>query len=355
MRHRIALALVLSTLACSGSAEDAGPSPTPVPPSPVAEEARRADRSPSPGLLPDVAMVVHAGKRAFVVLDARADLPIEGASPRLVDTGAPGLFAAEVAVAPGWAPEAARAVVGRRVHLFGERGAVCEATLGELSLLERMSPDGDAHDRWTGTARDDDDHPVPRPSDKEIAAELWGMAEGSHPLVAPLLQMSGDCRKASTAVLGEGVSLAHAEPAPSGLRSEALLAFRALPEHEQIASDYRTWAPEIGDAPRRPTWDTHAEASPTVEVFSVGGERLTWVSADVNGSCGEFSGQLSALFRRTPAGLAPIRVYSGWAPRLHAIAPSEGGYELHTQEARVGTREGEEVEVVEVRFFGCRC
>lgn len=422
MRTHAAFALVLSTLsvfACSIAA-------LPEPPTergageldastawPVegGEAPDAAEVAPETAMAPPAAWrgasvlpVVHAGKRAFVVLDVRGGRDARGADlaegpPRLVDTDVEGAFAASRAIAIGRLASETRDLVGRRVHLVGERGAACEAVVGEVSLLERVYPDGEAHARWSGTAFDDRGRPLPSLGPDAIAGELWRMTEDNdphaeHPLVAALRAVSGDCDGAVAATLDPASApVATPKPASDALASRALRAFRALPEHARVDTDYRTqWVEEVraleratyeraagavglggeldeldetreGDRPRAPklstTWDTHAEASPKVQQLVVGGATLVWVSASVGEGCGDFAAQLSALFRQSADGaLVVVRVFDGFAAELHAAASSRSasGYELFFSDAYAGSQPAAgEVRSLAPRSFGCGC
>lgn len=400
MHKHAALALVLiSTFACSvaslpdGSAEsleaEANPS---APAAPIVEAgATEPEVAPAPvAAAPATLPVVHAGKRAFVVLAPSGARDAAGAElaegpPRLVETDVEGAFAAERAVAVGRLSAESRALVGRRVRLVGERGAVCEAVVGEISLLERVYPDGEDYARWSGTAKDDRGRALPRLSPEAIARELWGQTDAGepahdaadHPLVAALRPVSGDCDgavAASDASPDQAGALSAPERPSDALESRALRAFRALPQHVRVGVDYQTqWLEEVraieraseselglgGERPEAPklrlTWDTHAEATPTVRQVVVGGETLVWVSATVGEGCGDFSAQLSALFRRSDDGeLAVVRVFDGFAADLGAVASRPRGYALFFPDAHAETATPD-VTSLAPRSFGCGC
>ncbi|HRH00601.1 MAG TPA: hypothetical protein PLR99_30360, partial [Polyangiaceae bacterium] len=334
--------------------------------------------------------VVHAGKRPFLVLAASGARDAAGAelaegAPRLVETDVEGAFAAQRAVAVGRLSDASRALVGRRVRLVGARGAVCEATVGEISLLERVYPDGEDYARWSGTALDDRGRALPRLSSEAIARELWRQtdADGTaqdHPLVAALRPVSGDCDGAVAASTTSDArpTLSTPERPSDALESQALRAFRALPQHARVEVDYETsWLEEVralerysaaarrgeialgGERPEAPklhaTWDTHAEARPTVRQVVLGGETLVWVSATVGEGCGDFSAQLSALFRRSDDGaLSVVRVFDAFASELGAVGPRAGGYALFFEDARADTS-APDVTSLAPRSFGCGC
>jgi hypothetical protein len=309
--------------------------------------------------------------------------------PRLVETDVEGAFAAERSVAAGRLSAESRALVGRRVRLVGARGAVCEAVVGEISLLERVYPDGEDYARWSGTALDDRGRALPRLSPDMIARELWRQAGGDertggeaadHPLVAALRPVSGDCDGAVAASTTSDArpTLSTPERPSDALESQALRAFRALPQHARVEVDYETsWLEEVralereseaarrgelalggerAEAPKlRATWDTHGEARPTVRQVVLGGETLVWVSAAVGEGCGDFSAQLSALFRRSDDGaLSVVRVLDGFASDLGAIAPRAGGYSLFFEDVHADTA-ATDVTSLAPRSFGCGC
>lgn len=404
MHKHAALALVLvSTFACSvaslpeepAESLEAAASPT-APDAPSAEAGAPApDVAPAPVAdAPATFPVVHAGKRSFAVLAASGARDAAGAvlaegPPRLVETDVEGAFAAERAVAVGRLPAESRALVGRRVRLVGARGATCEATVGEISLLERVYPDGEDYARWSGTALDDRGRALPRLSSEAIARELWRQTEpeeqtdgepADHPLVAALRPVSGDCDGAVAASTTSDArpTLSTPERPSDALESQALRAFRALPQHARVEVDYETsWLEEVralerdsaaarrgevalgGERPEAPklhaTWDTHAEARPTVRQVVLGGETLVWVSATVGEGCGDFSAQLSALFRRSDDGaLSVVRVFDAFASDLGAVAPRAGGYSLFFEDAHADTA-ATDVTSLAPRSFGCGC
>ncbi len=413
MHKRIAFALLLATFACSAAApgldsrdgdgelvaeEAVAPVvfATSAAPATARVEAARATATARA----EARLVLHAGARAFILVDARSDASLAEGPPRLVETDREGVFAAERPIDLARLPDSTRALVGQRVSLLGEGGVVCEAIVGELSLLERVSPDGEDFARWSGTALADDGQPLPSPAQATVAQELWSMTEQRagatlHPLVAALRPVTGaSCEAATVAAPGDQspsargasdargtrVRLAHATPASDALESRALTAFRALPEHLAIAADYRTsdlvqhtddaanpgaahatsvrlgGEQEGASGVARAAWDTHAEARPVVRQLDLGDEQLVWVSANVGEGCGDFSAQLAALFRVSPRGeLTPVRTYAGVSGELHVLLAEAGRYQLFFPEAQVGADPDDELESHAPHTFGCGC
>lgn len=362
MRTKILpIALALVALGCSSPGPDTDPVHAPLGvataiEAPVASAASSTEKVARR----DVALVVHASGRSWVVLDAAPDPTWEAGAPALVGDDVEGTVAVARTVDASKVSAVAKESVGRRVRLLGRHGVACEATIDGLAILGRVAPDGDVYARWRGEARDEADRPLPAPPKSDIANEAWDLAEGARTLVGSLGSMSGRCDEATFAVAQLGQVVIHPREASDETRRAALLAFRALPEHQSHARDY---AEEADDTLSGVPWDSRDEAMPVVETLAQGDQELVWVSAGAGGGCGDFSAQLSALFRKTPRGLEVVRVLDGWALELSAVVvhaergerPATDAYELMFPEARTRATEGEDVERLNVAAFGCAC
>ena len=328
---------------------DGVPSVEPSEPSPLVAENPTAF---------DSALVVHVGDRAYLVLDAAPELAWAEGKPEVSAVEGEGFYAVTRPVADGHVPERARGTLGKRVSLFGAAGAVCEAVVDEVTLLGRVSPDGDTYSKWRGEARDEADHVLPATPRAEMADEAWTMAEGSIVLAATLRPI-GRCAGASFALLGAETSrasnVATLRDADTTTTARALEAFRALPAYSTHATDYLAYAKDMPDAVTAPTWERHGESSPRVTSVRTATEKLVWVTANVDGGCGDFGAELSALFRETASGLEVVRVMDGFSRGLEGAVKTSDGYELVFPEAHVGPKETDEVERLEVRTFGCSC
>ena len=188
------------------------------------------------------------------------------------------------------------------------------------------------------------------------------MAEGSIVLAAALRPV-GACDAATFALLGNEAPASKVSGADDATSSRALAAFRALSSYAHHAEEYLTFAKESESTVAAPSWDRHAESSARVSSVSVGKDRLVWVTAGADGGCGDFSAELSVLFRETNEGLEVVRVIDGFSSALEGVLASGEGYELVFPEAHVGAAlpgvdepdAADAIERLEVRTFGCRC
>ena len=365
MTKRFSLGIMCAVIAfaCSAPATDedlaavAAPAAVPdgVLPVEPSEPSAPVATNPTPF---DSALVVHVGDRAYLVLDAAPELAWAEGKPDVSAVEGEGFYAVTRPVAEGHVPARARGTLGKRVSLFGAAGAVCEAVVDEVTLLGRVSPDGDTYSKWRGEARDEADHVLPATPRAEMADEAWTMAEGSIVLAATLRPV-GRCADASFALLGAETSrasnVATLRDADTTTTARALEAFRALPAYSTHATDYLAYAKEMPDAVTAPTWERHGESSPRVTSVRTTTEKLVWVTANVDGGCGDFGAELSALFRETDSGLEVVRVMDGFSRGLEGAVKTSDGYELVFPEAHVGPKETDEVERLEVRTFGCSC
>lgn len=335
----------------------------------------------APGASLESSLVVHVGEQAYVVLDASTELAwgSEGPSgpdganvseragegpPELTSVENEGVYAVTRKLSPLAVPARAKAAQGKHVRLYGAAGVVCDAVVDEVKLLGRFSPDSDVYARWHGEARDEADRPLPKPSRAEMADEAWTISEGAIVLAATL-RPSGKCAGATFALLGEdaqstptigtSAKVAKLSAADDTTTTRALAAFRALPEYATHAAEYLTFATENESTVTAASWDRHAESSPQVTLVTLESETLVWVTANVDGGCGDFGATLSVLYRSTPGGLEVVRVLDGVSASLEGVVPRAEGYELVFPESHVGPKAEDEVFKLEVRTFGCSC
>lgn len=358
-----ALALACSAYPGEGSADD-------VPAAASAEVAPVVAPSAEPVEVPEIAvdevapvkrgtfeagLVVHVGKRHYLVLDAQPSLDVADGKPEVVSSRDDGVYAVTRAALADKVPASAKSIEGQRLHLAAKGLGVCDAFAEAPVLLGRVSPDGSDDARFRGEGRDDKDNPVPAPSRAAMAEELWTMAEGAIVLAMPL-RPEGRCDAAtyampSTSRVGSAVA-----PADDTTTTRALAAFRALPEYTKHAKEYLAWAKEMESTVTAPTWDRHGESDANVHEVRLAGVRYVWVSAGVtDGGCGDFGAELSALFREGDDGaLEIVRTLDSFSSELEALVDREGGVELVFPEAHVAP-DGAQVERLEVRSYGCRC
>jgi hypothetical protein len=303
----------------------------------------------------EAGLVVHVGKRHYLVLDAQPSLAGAAGRPEVVSGRDDGVYAVTRGVEADKVPASATALQGQRLHLAAKGLGVCSAFAEAPVLLGRVSPDGSDDARFRGEGRDEDDRPIPAPSRDVMAEELWTMSEGAIVLAMPL-RPEGKCDAATYAVPSTSHVGSAVAPADDATTTRGLAAFRALPEYTKHAADYLAWAKEMDSTVTAPTWDRHGESDPKVHEVRLGGARYVWVSAGVtDGGCGDFGAELSALFREGDAGaLELVRTFDGASFELEALVEREGGVELVFPEAHVAP-DGSEIERLEVRSYGCRC
>lgn len=371
MKKRFSLGLFLvSLVACSGGvgAPDAD-STSEADPQASAEGAEVAevgnpDLAPSqvkPLFVHSSATVVEAYGRSFVILGRGLEEGMAEGAPSVLNELSDN--ASDVGVvqtlAPAALPSEVTRVTGRRVTVVGKDGGTCEAEVGAVVGLARLSPDSEAYARYRGEGHDEQGALLPKPSPAAIAGEVWAATADAHFVAAELRLLSGSCEGASFALLERGATYAVPHAAEDSLRERAIEAFRALPAYEAHRADYAEWSgPE--DTKKSATWETHGENTLAVVEVNVAGEELVWVSANVDGGCGDFGAQLSALYRKTrdasgTVTLSPVRVLDGYSSELRGLERTTEGFDLYFPESRVPAAETSEPESAEVSYYGCRC
>jgi hypothetical protein len=375
MKKRFSLGLFLvSLVACSGGmdgVEGAGGSGAELEPSGATEADPRAaaetnapevaEVQTKPLFVRSSATVVEAHGRSFVILGRGLDEGWARGAPSVVNelTDEASDVSVVQAIAPEALPSEVAHVTGRRVTLVGKSGGTCEAEVGAVVGLARLSPDSEAYSRYRGEGRDENGALLPKPSSAAIAAEVWAGTEDSHFVAAELRVLAGSCADASFALLDRGASYAVPHATSDSLRDRAIEAFHALPEYGAHRADYAEWSAPEGTS-KSATWETHGENAIAVVEATVAGEELVWVSANVDGGCGDFGAQLSALYRKTrdasgAVSLVPVRVLDGYSSELRGLERTKEGFELYFPDVHVPAAPASEPENAEVSYYGCRC
>lgn len=183
-------------------------------------------------------------------------------------------------------PAEVRADFARIWTLSTDERVVCSARLGAPRVMRRVSPQWESA-VWSG------EEGGRRWSDREVAQAAWDLAAGSELLVAPVIKMHGRCGTAewaSTEVPSFGGQ-------PVGNESRVLAAFRALPAYRELATEWEEGARQYDSDPTATHWDDRSGGQMRHVIgFAVGTRRFTLVAAEGNDGCGEFVGNLWALF-----------------------------------------------------------
>ncbi|MBX7193589.1 MAG: hypothetical protein K1X94_16150 [Sandaracinaceae bacterium] len=305
----------------------------------------------------------------------RAELP-PGIHPLIEGSGRTPLVVVRASTEPSWSRGALRlrrrgwsTVVDRSVDrralpadvradlaqvwtLSTSERVVCSARLGTPRVMRRVSATFEV-ERWEGETGE------PRLSDAAVAREAWDLADGTELLVAPVIKLHGRCDDAAWATREVPVFGA----ADVGNETRALEAFRALPDYQDMASEWRE-AREYDSDPAAVHWDERAGAGARrVVSFDAGARRFTLIVAEAHEGCGSFVGNVWALFehegpRDAPAGESITLRASGrdydFVPSALVDLDADGSPEiLGFQRMHVPTT-GVRVDVSEL-FLGCRC
>ncbi len=233
---------------------------------------------------------------------------------------------------------------GREVVGYGAQGEVCRGKLGRPRLLARAIPHFGVVQGWEG--REEGTAPAPP---AQIAAELWDLAgEAGRLLVAPL----AGCERAVYARPADAPAPAiFAAAEDAALEKRARNAFRALPAHKAIQTDFAS--NYAGKGP----WDGGAG---DVVVFR---GPTTWVavSARAGDGCGDFYGELWALWRLDGRRLVllsdPEAPGTFFAPEAAADLDGDGVPELLQRDrlARPDAGVWRVTEDITTPFLDCPC
>ena len=180
-------------------------------------------------------------------------------------------------------------VVGRDMWLYDATGYVCTATLADLWRVR---------EEWA-EPHDGGDVEMTGPSREMVAAKV--------------LPLQGDCSGAIYASPAQGKAAFFSEMAePSAqLSAAAMVAFTKLPEHGEIQKEYESddWRSEPAQgssvSAARGSWTAHMDSGSHVTQYSdESGRVLVRVAAWAGIGCGDFRGDLWAVWEQTPTGLS---------------------------------------------------
>jgi hypothetical protein len=256
---------------------------------------------PAAPLAPLVVIEVAARHYAVVAVDA------EAAWGR-GELGAPMHVGYQYAVTRATAGLPARhaAWIGRTLAVHAADGSTCHATIDGLRLLAAETPPFGLVDRWQSDLVD------PPIIGAQIADEVFAGDELM--LVAEL----GACRgvvAVDAGAAGPPAFLVPREPDPS-TRARALRAFAALPASRALQREHE----ELEGTGR---WNR--DLTRVMTYASAGGElAFVTVYGKAGGGCGEWYGELSAVFLVDHGELRPLRNDDALVFRATAMADLDG-------------------------------
>lgn len=292
---------------------------------------------------------------AFVLQDGGTHVVLKESPPPGWAEGAPTLLAnkdpypTKVAVSASRLPPDLAAWSGKKMRLYGAAGQVCEATLGALSLLGRVTPHFGEVAHWNGTG----EPAGPAFSSAQKARAAFNLAATASPnglvLVADLAGAKGDCKQAlwaqpeSAAV----VKMARAEPADAVLTRSALEALRALPDYAEIQKTNDVKGP----------WDERGKPEVS-RMKHPSGKTLVMISVDAVQGCADFQGSLAAVFELTGTRLQLAGKPTSFtrAPAAAMDADGDGKLEILFSEHLLRGEAGyDQLDGLTIPFLDCGC
>lgn len=246
---------------------------------------------------------------------------------------------------------------GHKVRLYGDAGALCEATVRELLVVGRMVPHFGTREEWQ------------RAAPAKIAEEIWQMSAGHRLLMGELTGMTPACadkaswaRGAALPAVASGASAA----ADKATQQAALAAFRKLRAYAKVQKSYEEY--KKGDPTASAArWENFADAKPEVKLLRAavkGGTRsVVVVRAGGESGCGGFSDQLWAFFDVAEGGGAPTLTLRAAGddpgmvrPRAAADLDGDGTLEVILDYfVGQGVLRGAKIEKLEIPYFDCPC
>jgi hypothetical protein len=222
-------------------------------------------------------------------------------------------------------PAELRAWKGKAVRIIDHSGAQCETKVVGFIVRAQVYPHFGMEAQWSG--RDGEGRDGGRVfSGLEIANEIWKLSEnGGRVLIGKVEAACGglwalDATKAPPPV-------AAPTPATPELKEAALRAFRALPRYKEIQSEYLKMVPGA-----QGQWaDFDGQHADVVAFRFADRITLVHVGARVGHGCGDFSGDIGALFgvrKGTTGVLELLDTLSADSPRSAFDLNGDGSYEV---------------------------
>lgn len=361
MFHRFALAIVAVVLSSCSKPQTAVQLQDPVASKAAAVEVVSEDKlisTPSKELAASQFLhIVHEQGSTYVVISAEPEDRWSKGVPSLMSKD--GAVVMERAVEESLLPKALSSFRGRSMRVFGASGEVCRGTLSAPSLLGRLIPHFGERQRWDGE-EDENGNKSPALSDDRVAELAWDMTTDGKQLVAELVETSGDCQHALFARAADLPELATIAPRPpaTGLATQAMSAFRALPGYKEMDASYQA----SKKTPSSESWTESQSADVTRIEFATGNARYVWISASAGEVCSEFMGRMNVLWKVTGTNAKNFTfevVYQGdadFSPLTLVQIPGDEGPSLVGRESilRKDTK-GYDVEDLHVPFLDCPC
>ena len=251
--------------------------------------------------------------------------------------------------AEGALPEAILAWRGRAVRLHDSRAPLCSGVVIGFAVVGRLWP----YD-WDGSLEDGE---LPRP----VTGEIWQLA--APVLAAEVRPTAGRCASASWARADDEPAprFALSRPAFPRLAETALAAFRRLASYAEIEQRYLS--PEPGNpVVRTEPWESFDGAEPAIVLCEDPASRaaLVVVAAVAGSGCGEFSGQLTAVFRLDGKDEPRLEWLGDLAehvvPDGAADLDGDGVFELLFPSGVLHLERGQVTQdALAVPFYGCPC
>ena len=216
-------------------------------------------------------------------------------------------------------PSRMRGWKGRAVRAFSADGSACDAKLVGFAVRAEVVPHFGMVNHWQGR-----EGTAPA-SANEIAEQLWELTEhGGRVLVGKL---EPACSGALWALPAEKTLplVAKRVDARPALREAAVKAFRALPSYEQIQKEFAGYG-------KSAPWETSEPDALRVAVFQASDKpALVSVAAKAGNGCGDFYGELSALFAPRPGAPHELELVdepNALEPLAAFTLAGSGSYEL---------------------------
>ncbi|MCO4762322.1 MAG: nuclear transport factor 2 family protein [Myxococcales bacterium] len=272
--------------------------------------------------------VVHDGG-VYLVLDSKPKREwADGKRLRLLQAG--GYASVTSPAHTKKLPEGLKAWRGKKVVLYGPAGEVCRGQAVALSVMSRVHPHFGTVEYWRGDLK-------AKPDGATIAREAWRLGDSGRLLVARVMPLPGsDCRGASwgrSAELDAPVTTQRTTVDPV-VAAVALRDFEKLKGFKLLQKAY---VAEV-QLPRALTWNKYKGAVPRVSMLANqdGTQRFVSVAVSAGDSCGDFLGELWAIWRVIGEGratrlqlltddTAPGRMF---VPRAAADVDGDGSYEF---------------------------
>ena len=294
-------------------------------PAPVLEPAVAS----APVVEPDVRMPFAFVTSAGIVLDGAAD-PAWGTGRVRAHHG-PGQFRAAKSVDEAKLPTDLYAQRGRTFDLYGAKGRVCTARIGELAVLAQHDGPSlwdvfaDSEEMIEGWA-DYEAFEANPPSSAKTRARLWTLTADERPWLVGEVVSDESCEGALWARDAElpppAVLVASDDSSP--VTQERIHALVSSPAYAELRANYRKWyRTQLDDEGRTDysSWSQIQKAHPPVARAWLDAHGDTrWVEirfGEASGGCGEgFDATLTAMdtkvdgtFESTDRALDPIAVF----------------------------------------------